>query len=297
MSQDQFTLSNGDSIELEPFPHIMVFGQRKSAIVELHSFEITTAEQLCVFNILEGKFDWVIDGKHQLIYPGDTVLVLPGQQIGGAQGYLGVGSFFTLQLKLKKLTPENGLGLGRWSGMSSSERFSIGKLLLLNNSPTLKVKEITDFFKEMYSEIITQEIGYITRVNQLLDAMLILLGRQSTKQSTSRRDFPQTFLNLEQSLRKNLSHQWTVEEMAAMVGLGTTSFTEKVKGYTGFSPVHYLINLRVSEAIKLLKKDTYSITSIALKTGFYSSQHFSTTFKKLTGQTPGEFRQKNISNI
>ena len=78
------------------------------------------------------------------------------------------------------------------------------------------------------------------------------------------------------------------------MGLGTTAFTEKVKAYTGFSPMHYLINIRITEAIKLLKNPLVPLTDIALGTGFYSSQHFSTTFKKLTGHTPGEFRKRNL---
>ena len=81
--------------------------------------------------------------------------------------------------------------------------------------------------------------------------------------------------------------------MAALVGLGTTAFTEKVKTYTGFSPLNYLINIRISEAIKLLKQTETNLTDIALDTGFYSSQHFSTTFKKLTGYTPSQFRKDN----
>ncbi|MCZ8216784.1 MAG: AraC family transcriptional regulator, partial [Cyclobacteriaceae bacterium] len=107
------------------------------------------------------------------------------------------------------------------------------------------------------------------------------------------RDFPHVFIKLEGALRQNLAHQWTVEEMAAMVGLGTTAFTEKVKNYTGFSPLNYLINIRISEAVKLLRKSDINITNVALDTGFYSSQHFATTFKKLTGYTPGEFRKRN----
>jgi AraC-like DNA-binding protein len=59
--------------------------------------------------------------------------------------------------------------------------------------------------------------------------------------------------------------------------------------------LNYLINIRISEAIKLLKKKDVTITDIALDTGFYSSQHFSTTFKKLTGYTPSEFRKNNLS--
>ena len=102
-------------------------------------------------------------------------------------------------------------------------------------------------------------------------------------------------MRLEEALRDDLSHQWTVDEMAALAAMGTTLFNEKVKNYSGFTPLNYLINIRISEAIKLLKKGEVNITDIALDTGFYSSQHFSTTFKKLTGFTPSEFRKNNSS--
>jgi AraC-like DNA-binding protein len=73
-----------------------------------------------------------------------------------------------------------------------------------------------------------------------------------------------------------------------------TAFSEKVKKITGFSPLNYLINIRISEAINLLKQQDLPVTDIALDVGFYSSQHFATTFKKLTGYTPSEYRKKHM---
>ena len=148
--------------------------------------------------------------------------------------------------------------------------------------------------KNIQTELTTQEIGYQARVNHLLDEILIQVTRQYTRISNPGRDFPKTFMKLEQELRRNLSHQWTVEEMASLAGLGTTLFNEKVKSYSGFSPLSYLINIRISEAIKMLKRPDINLTDIALDTGFYSSQHFSTTFKKLTGYTPSEFRKNHL---
>ena len=166
---------------------------------------------------------------------------------------------------------------------------------MLSTSNVLsKLKEAGNIFQNIHYELTNQEVGYSARINQLIDELFILVARQLTRQSNSGRDFPQTFTKLEESLRENLSHQWTVEEMAALVGLGTTAFSEKVKRYTGFSPLNYLINIRISEAIKLLKRPDVHVTDIALDVGFYSSQHFATTFKKLTGYTPSEFRKKNL---
>ena len=84
--------------------------------------------------------------------------------------------------------------------------------------------------------------------------------------------------------------------MATVVGLGSTAFTEKVKAYSGFSPLNYLINIRIAEAMRQLRQTEKSLTDIALDTGFYSSQHFSTTFKKLTGYTPGHYRKRQTGD-
>jgi transcriptional regulator GlxA family with amidase domain len=185
---------------------------------------------------------------------------------------------------------------GKWSNLPKKEIIAIINILKLSITTVItRIKEAGRIFIEIQNELFSQQIGYRTMINQLLDELFILIARKLTQQNNTHRDFPQSFLNMEKALRQNLSHQWTVEEMAAMVGLGTTAFNEKVKNYSGFSPINYLITIRISEAIRLLKQNDLSVTDIAFDTGFYSSQHFATTFKKLTGYTPSDFRKKNIS--
>ena len=282
--------------ELAPFPHIVEFALKKNSTIQFDSFKPATAESLRLYYIIEGKFEWLIDKHHHILYPGDLAVVLPGQLQGGEKDFLDIGTLAWLHIRLDQLTLTGKMVPGGWSSLSEPESKAIGKILVLNPVPVLsKIKEAGSLFQHLYRELLNQEIGYGTRINHLIDELLILVARQLTRQNSSRRDFPQTFLKLEQTLRENLAHQWTLEEMAAMVGLGTTAFSEKVKSFTGFSPLNYLINIRISEAIKLLKRPDGNVTGIALETGFYSSQHFATTFKKLTGYTPSEFRKKNLS--
>lgn len=284
--------------ELHAFPHIIEFVLKKINTIQFDSLKKEIANFLRFYYVMDGRFDWMIEDQHHILYPGDLAIILPGQSFGGEKDLLDIGTVSWLHLGLQQLDRNGKIVMGKWSRLTDSEARTIGKILLLNNCPVIsKLKEAGTLFQTIHNEFIHQEIGYMARINQLIDELFILTARQLTRQNNSRRDFPQTFLKLEQSLRENLSHQWTVEEMAALVGLGITAFTEKVKSYTGFSPLNYLINIRISEAIKLLKRPEVHVTDIALDVGFYSSQHFATTFKKLTGYTPSEFRKKNIPAI
>src|SRR5690349_15267959 len=293
---NQFTLQQGQSKELQLFPHINEFALKRNNSITLNSFNASLSDCIRFYYVMEGKFEWVIQQQSHVLFPSDLAIVLPGQMLGAEKGFLDIGTLFWLHVRIDPNDPRTNSFLGDWSQVLPGEMITMKKILVLNNMPVIsKLKEVGSVFYNLQNEILKQELGFSTRVNQLLDELFILITRQLTRQNNSHRDFPQTFLKLEETLRKNLSHQWTVEEMAALVGLGTTAFNEKVKNFTGFSPLNYLINIRISEAIKLLKRPDVNVTSIALETGFYSSQHFSTTFKKLTGFTPSEFRKNNIS--
>jgi AraC-like DNA-binding protein len=293
---NQFFLHHLQSKELQAFPQILEFGIRKNTNIQLNSLCSHTTGSIRIYYILDGKFEWVIQDRHHVLYPGDVGIILPGQTFQGEKDFMDIGMFYWMNIQIERMDVNKGIVFGAWSTLTDSESLTIGRVLQLSNTGVLvKMKEVFNTLQSIQSELFQQQIGYITRVNQLIDELMIIIARQATHQNNWQRDFPQVFKKLEQALRQDLSHQWTVEEMAAMTGLGTTAFTEKVKNYTGFSPLHYLINIRISEAIKLLRKNEVSVTTIALDTGFYSSQHFSTTFKKLTGYTPGEFRKRDHS--
>ena len=294
---NQFFLQKGPSKELHLFPHIVEFAIRRNSNTHLHSNNKETAGSIRIFYILEGKFEWMINEEHFTLYPGDMVVLHPCRSFSPGQGGLNMGKLCWLYILGNEPGPAEHALFDTWSHLPKSELLFIDKVLRMTPQPVIsKLKEAERIFADLQSELFNQQLGYYTRVNQLLDELFILIARGLTSQHNPNRDFPQIFMSLEQALRKNLSHQWTVEEMAAFVGLGTTTFTEKVKKYSGFTPLNYLITIRISEAIKLLKRNDLSLTAISLDTGFYSSQHFSTTFKKLTGYTPSDFRKKNMSN-
>jgi len=98
-------------------------------------------------------------------------------------------------------------------------------------------------------------------------------------------------------LRENLELKWTLTKMTANANIGITALTQRVKENTGYTPANYLIFLRIEKAKAMLQQTTVYLTDIALECGFYSSQHFSSTFSKWVGKSPGTFRKENLTNI
>ncbi|MFN8356135.1 MAG: AraC family transcriptional regulator [Spirosomataceae bacterium] len=286
-----FAIHSEGSEELKPFRHVVEFSKRKVQSVKA-SLEVSENQGLRFIFMLEGRFEWILEGEKITVYPNDLLVIYPKQLLGSQAGNFDNGTFYSLTIK-PELVADSHLVLGDWSSISESEQYLIGKMLLINKKSELQnFKSISGIFRKLEFELFTGEIGYQTIVNHLIDKLIIYVTRQLNQQENQKRTFPQTFEKFDQILRENLSHPWTVEEMATVMGIGTTTLNEKVKSYSGFTPVQYFMSIRISESIRLLKSTNMSLTDIAMEMGFYSSQHFSSTFKKLTGYTPSFFRKK-----
>jgi len=83
------------------------------------------------------------------------------------------------------------------------------------------------------------------------------------------------------------------EEVAFSVGLGYSMFRKKFKEYTGISPLQYQINLRINRAKDLLITSNQTLKEITHDLGFDSPDYFCRLFKKKTGYTPSDYREKN----
>lgn len=286
-----FILNGENSEKLKPFQHVIEFSKRKIQSVQT-SLEMSENEGLRFIFMLEGKFEWILEGKKITVHPNDLLVIYPKQLFGSQIGMFDNGTFYSLTIA-PEFEAENKLTLGTWSGISESEQYLISKMLLLNKKSEIQnFKAISGIFKKLEHELFSGEIGYKAVVNHLIDKLIIYVTRQLNQQENQNRTFPQTFQKFDQILRENLSHPWTVEEMATVMGIGTTALNEKIKAYSGFTPVQYLMSIRISESIRLLKATNMTLTDIAMEMGSYSSQHFSSTFKKLTGNIPSFFRKK-----
>lgn len=91
---------------------------------------------------------------------------------------------------------------------------------------------------------------------------------------------------------ENYNRHISNKEIADYTGFSESHFMALFKKYCGTSFVNYLNRIRIEKAIELLKSTDLLIIDIAEKTGFNSVSLFNRTFKKTTGKTPKEYRNK-----
>lgn len=98
-------------------------------------------------------------------------------------------------------------------------------------------------------------------------------------------------------VRKNLHSKITVEEMAKISGLGTTTFFKKFKNATNLSPIDFLLKERIKLSKVLILKNRYALKEIAFKCGFNSYEYFCSRFKDLEKIRPSEFKKRRLEKI
>ncbi|WP_141432709.1 response regulator [Bacillus sp. 03113] len=87
----------------------------------------------------------------------------------------------------------------------------------------------------------------------------------------------------------------TLQCVADIVHLSKSYFSLFFKKKTGRNFVDYLIDLRIREAKRLLTQDESRIYDVATASGFNDVKYFSKVFKKISGLTPNEYREKHHS--
>ena len=89
------------------------------------------------------------------------------------------------------------------------------------------------------------------------------------------------------------SHEeWPVRRLAAVSGVSEAHFARSFKDAFGLPPHRYLLTRRIERAKTLLRDTDLAITDIALETGWNSLGSFGRIFRDITGESPGELRER-----
>lgn len=98
--------------------------------------------------------------------------------------------------------------------------------------------------------------------------------------------------NAQEYIEKNIEEKITVEELAGKVALGRRSFERRFKQATSNSVLEYIQRIKVEAAKRSFETSRKNINEVMFGVGYTDTKAFRTTFKKITGLTPIEYRNK-----
>ena len=86
------------------------------------------------------------------------------------------------------------------------------------------------------------------------------------------------------------AHAWTLEELASRAGASRSVLAERFANLVGSAPIQYLTQWRMQLAARRLADPHVKVCAVANEVGYESEAAFSRAFKKLVGQSPGQWR-------
>lgn len=93
-------------------------------------------------------------------------------------------------------------------------------------------------------------------------------------------------------IASNYACRGPVAGMAARAGLAERTFARRFRKATGLSPIAYVQALRIEEAKQLLERSRLPADLVAAEVGYEDPVHFRRVFRRLVGETPGQYRRR-----
>ena len=93
-------------------------------------------------------------------------------------------------------------------------------------------------------------------------------------------------------LRSDSDADVSLAALASDAGLSRFHFCRAFKESTGLSPHAWLRQHRLEQAMNMLRDTDASVVSVAAALGYASQTAFAAAFRKLTGETPSDWRRR-----
>ena len=110
--------------------------------------------------------------------------------------------------------------------------------------------------------------------------------------SARRADAANRVAAMVRAIEGDLRRDWTVSDMAAVLGVSASQLRRLVFQALGASPRQVLCNVRLETAARLLVDPAVRIKEIQARVGIADASHFCRDFRDRFGVSPSEYRYR-----
>ena len=159
----------------------------------------------------------------------------------------------------------------------------------IDQAQQLTCRRSRNLVARLYREFSQPDAVTLLTAEALLLELLTLLGRQRDVRPGARTSWLRV---VEDALQAHFAESIGLEDVAAIAGVHPVYLARVFRREHGCSVGEYVRRFRIEAACRELERGTTSIARIALQTGFADQSHFHRTFKRATGMTPSQFRER-----
>lgn len=209
----------------------------------------------------------VKEGDMFLLFPGEWHNYRPDEETGWNEYWIGF----------------NGRIMDEW----------IRNGFFQKDNPVLNIglnEEIIALYKRAIMIADAQEANYQQALAGIVCNLLSMAIYLSRNRDFKRSDISSIINSAKITVQENIN---TIrpEDLAEATCMSYSRFRKIFKEYTGFSPLQYIQEVRVTMAKEMLTNTSKSIKEIAFELGYENKDYFFTVFKKLSGMTPVAYRR------
>jgi len=157
----------------------------------------------------------------------------------------------------------------------------------------LKSTVVKNELSQMVKELKEKPYQYLISIHSRIELVLVEINRCKIKQGGEIYKPDALFLKFLEAVRSNFSKNYTVKQIAVLLGTTETKLNELSKMHTAKTAQNVIYGLVASEAKRLFTYERLSVKEVAYELGFNDPFYFSNFFKKQTKLSPKLYKEKH----
>lgn len=162
-------------------------------------------------------------------------------------------------------------------------------LAITGKTNKLIAKKLEQLVEKQNFEVILGLFEILSILSETSDVNFINTESYTTSLDSYKKD---RLTDVYQYIKENYKKEISLDEVAQIANLTPTSFCRMFKSKTKKNFIEYLNEIRISNACKQLIETDMSVSEIAYNCGYKTVSNFNKLFKKNTGNTPKEYKNK-----
>lgn len=224
----------------------------------------------------QGQRTLCCKNREYALQPGDILLFNPGDSHGCTQSDGGTFAYRAFNV------PQNTM-------LALAEEITGAHMLPSFAQNVLRDAALADCLRSLHELVLQGRSDFQKEelLFYLFSALLECCGQSSVHSVST---FPQEVEAVCTFIQQHYAEHLTLEHLCRCAGLSKSTLLRTFVQAKGVTPYRYLEAIRIQKAQQLLGHG-FSPAEAALRTGFADQSHFTKTFSRFIGLTPGLYRE------